>query len=56
MLGFIQEHLAEDLKPTYLRQSVRYREAAAIGLPITHYLPTSEQASAFSSLAQDMHL
>lgn len=56
MLGFLQEHFAEDLKPTYIRESVRYREAAAMGLPITHYLPTSEQASAFRSLAQDMRL
>jgi chromosome partitioning protein len=56
MLAFLQEKFGNDLKPTSIRESVKYRESAAMGLPITHYLPSSEQAADFRTLAQELQL
>ena len=39
---------------TKIKDSTKYREAIARSRPITHYLPTSEQAEAFRNLANEL--
>lgn len=54
------EHFKEQFGPkllgTQIRESVRYQEASSEGLPITTYLPTSEPAEVFRSLAKEIGL
>lgn len=56
MLSFFAESFGPLLKSPYIRESVKYREASAHGLPITHYLPKSSHAEDFRQLAKDLQL
>lgn len=56
MLDFFRDNLGDELAATHIRESVKYREAAEAGLPITTYLPTSDQAEDFRKLANDIDL
>jgi chromosome partitioning protein len=44
------------LLKTQIKETIKFQEAATAGEPITTYLPTSEAADMFRTLAQEIHL
>lgn len=51
-----KEQFGAALLGTQIRESVKYQEASSEGLPITSYLPNSEPADIFRSLAKEIGL
>jgi chromosome partitioning protein len=51
-----KEQFGTKLLETQIRESVKYQEASSEGLPITTYLPTSDPADVFRSLAKEIGL
>jgi chromosome partitioning protein len=51
-----KEMFGPKLLVTQIRESVKYPEASSEGLPITSYLPQSEPADVFRSLAKEIGL
>jgi len=50
----LREQYGEKIFKTELRNNVEYAEASAERLPITHYLPKSEQAETYRQLVQEL--
>jgi chromosome partitioning protein len=56
MTTFFRENFGDELKGPAIRESIKYREASASSLPITHYLPASAWTDDFVNLANNLNL